>query len=266
MRLGTNNGNRARHLGNGPPAGRWPGSEALTFYQELSRDSDEIFALAPGEMDFLKRRLNGCARILDVGCGTGNKTELLSEPNREIVGLDLDPDMIALARLKHQAPGLTYQVGDMAAIGLKYPAGQFDGLVCLGNTLVHLTGSYELETFMAGAGRILRPGGWWALQILNYDFIIKSRLSELPLIETPKTVFRRFYDWRADGLRFRTVLEIKNGPVYENEIFLRPIVKNELLAILAGNFSEVELFGGYDGSPHRPDSLVTLALARRNGY
>lgn len=237
----------------------------MTFYQTLSRYYDEIFALAPGEMSFLKQRLAGCARILDVGCGTGNKTELLAAPGREIWGLDLDPDMIALAQANHQAPGLNYQVGDMTAIGLKYPAGHFDALVCLGNTLVHLTGDYELEAFMAGAGRILRPGGWWALQILNYDFIIKSRLTELPLIETPRTVFRRLYDWRDDGLYFRAVLKIKSGPAYENEIPLRPILKNELLELLADDFSEVELFGGYDGSPHRSDSLVTLALARRNG-
>ncbi len=92
----------------------------MTFYQELSQYYDEIFALEPGEMDFLKRRLAGRTRLLDLGCGTGHKTELLAGEGREIVGLDLEPELIALARRHHAPPGLSYLVGDMSAVGLKF--------------------------------------------------------------------------------------------------------------------------------------------------
>jgi len=236
----------------------------MTFYQEMSRYYDEIFAVRPGELDFLKRRLAGAARLLDVGCGTGNKTELLAEAGREIVGLDLDAGMIAQAGRDHAASGVTYQVGDMSAIGLKFSAGRFDGLVCLGNTLVHLVAPFELETFMVGVERVLTSGGLLAVQILNYDFIVKERLAELPLIETAHTVFRRFYDWSADGgLSFRTRLEVKGGPVHENAIPLLPLVREQIIGLLGDGFGEIEFFGGLDGRPYAPDGLPLMLLARK---
>ncbi len=237
----------------------------MSFYQDLAPYYDEIFALEPGEMNFLERRLAGCQRLLEAGCGTGLRTVRLAAPGREIVALDLDQDLIAQARAHHASPGIDYRVGDMRTIGLKFPAGRFDGLVCLGNTLPHLAGPFELESFLGGAARVLGPGGRLAVQILNYDHLGRNRVTELPVIETAHTVFRRFYEWRADEVGFRTVLELKDGPRLENEIPLRPIGAVELAGLLAGDFSEVELFGGFDGRPHRPDGLVTLALARRRG-
>ncbi len=235
----------------------------MSFYQELSRHYDDVFALGPGEMDFLKSRLAGLTRILDVGCGTGHRTEHLAGPGREIIGLDLDPDMIALARSHHAGPGLSYRTGDMTALDRLFEAAAFDGLICLGNTLPHLLEARDLAAFFASAGRLLRPGGVLALQILNYDRVRAGRLTELPLIETPRVTFRRYYDWAESGLRFRTVLEVKGGPVYENDIPLRPIFRDELTNLLAADFESPEYFGGYDGRPLAENSLVLLALSRR---
>ena len=236
----------------------------MAFYQELSRYYDEIFAVEPDDLDFLKRRLAGASRLLDVGCGTGNKTELLAEAGLEIVGLDLDADMIALAGQHHAPPGVSYRVGDMSAIGLKFPAARFDGLICLGNTLVHLIEPFALETFLVGVERVLAPGGLLAMQILNYDYILKERLAELPLIETAHTVFHRFYDWSAGGeLSFRTRLEIKGGATYENSIPLRPLVRDRLVELLGDAFTEPEFYGGLDGRPFAPDGLPLMVLARR---
>ena len=46
------------------------------------------------------------SRILDAGCGPGRHCGWLSERGHEVVGVDLDPVLIAAARQDH--PGPTY--------------------------------------------------------------------------------------------------------------------------------------------------------------
>lgn len=239
----------------------------MSFYQELSWYYDEVFAVTPAEMSFVKDRLKGRLKILDLGCGSGNKTELLAESGRLIVGLDLDPAMIELARSRHLAPGLEYQVGDLADFGRDFPPASFDALLCLGNALPHLTEPGQLGRFMEQASATLAPGGDLMIQILNYDHILDDQVRELPLIETERLVFHRYYDWSGPGepqeIHFRTRLEIKGGPAYDNDIPLRPIRRAELENLMAENFEKPVFFGGYDGRPLNRDSLPLLCLARR---
>lgn len=62
----------------------------------------------------IKRRLveqmgieEGC-RILDIGCGTATLTILIKRtyPNAEIIGIDIDPKILEIARLKVQKAGM----------------------------------------------------------------------------------------------------------------------------------------------------------------
>jgi 2-polyprenyl-3-methyl-5-hydroxy-6-metoxy-1,4-benzoquinol methylase len=239
----------------------------MAFYEELSRYYDEIFAVSAAEMSFIREKLAGRKRILDLGCGTGNKTELLAEADRLVVGLDLDPAMIDLARKKHSGPGLEYRVGDLSTFGRDFPPASFEALLCLGNTLPHLTRPGQLRLFMDQAAATLAPGGDLILQILNYDHILDDQVRELPLIETEEAVFRRYYDWSGPGepteIRFRTRLEIKGGPAYDHDIPLKPIRRAELENLMAENFEAPVFFGGYDGRPLNRDSLPLLSLAKR---
>lgn len=243
----------------------------MTFYKYLSQYYDEIFAATPGDLDFLKRRLIATRppdlkekplAVLDVGCGTGNKTALLAQPGLTITGLDLDQHMIDLARCHHSAPGVTYQVGDLRHLTEMFAPGQFDGLLCLGNTLPHLTNPAEIKNFGAVAAQLLKPGGLLAIQILNYDAIVPTRLDQLPLITTENTLFERFYDWAPNGdLTFRARLTLKGGQVYESSLPLRPLMKNELAELVQDGFAPPEFYGGLDGRPYAAQGLPLMMVA-----
>ena len=235
----------------------------MDFYEQLSHYYDEIFAIDPEEMDFVKQTVEDCTRLIDVGCGTGNKTEFLAKSGRTIVGLDLDEDMIQKARAHHRGPGIEYRAGDMLSLGHYFVPGTFDGLICLGNTLVHLSAPGQAEAFAADAGRLVSPGGLAVIQILNYDHILDHQVSDLPLVETRHTIFRRRYEPRGALLGFQTRLEVRCNGIYEHEIPLRPIRRSELEDWLAADFTDLRFYGGYDGRPLQDDSLVLLLTARR---
>jgi ubiquinone/menaquinone biosynthesis C-methylase UbiE len=55
--------------------------------------------------------LAGAGTIADVGCGPGHVTRFLAGRHAEVIGIDLSPGMIGLAR--EHAPTLAFAVGSM---------------------------------------------------------------------------------------------------------------------------------------------------------
>lgn len=94
-----------------------------------------------------------CDEALDVGCGTGTLARLLAGRARHVVGLDLSPEMIRVARQRSAGvPNVEFQVADV----LDYELGTAR-LDCIASiaTLHHLPLAATLERLK----RALRPGG-----------------------------------------------------------------------------------------------------------
>ena len=92
----------------------WSPGQYLKFEDERTRPAGELLARVP---------LDRPRRVLDVGCGPGNSTELLAAryPQAEIVGIDSSPEMIAAARKR--LPAADFAVADIFAWE---PAAPFD--------------------------------------------------------------------------------------------------------------------------------------------
>jgi SAM-dependent methyltransferase len=97
----------------------------------------------------------GPTSVLDAGCGTGRVALELHRRGHEVVGVDLDPSMLQVAREK--APQLTWLEGDLADPDL-LPGRQFGAVVLAGNVLVFLTPGTEGQV-LANVARLLAVGG-----------------------------------------------------------------------------------------------------------
>lgn len=98
-------------------------------FEETARSYNEI--LVPALFEPLARlvadavELQQDSKVLDVGCGTGVLTRELARRvpgNDEIIGLDANPGMIAVAQ--HADPRIAWQLGDASA--LPFADGTFD--------------------------------------------------------------------------------------------------------------------------------------------
>ena len=92
---------------------------------------------------------------LDVGCGTGFLSLELAALRHRVVGIDLAPTMLELARGKAAAQGLSARFEAADAEQLPYPGGTFD-LVISRHVLWTLP---HPEAAIADWVRVLRPGG-----------------------------------------------------------------------------------------------------------
>jgi SAM-dependent methyltransferase len=106
---------------------RWRASIDLDAYEARFVASGD--ASPHGEADLVERL--GGGTVLDAGCGTGRVAIELARRGHDVVGVDLDGDLLARARAK--APELAWVEADLAAVSL---GRSFDVVVLAGNVLL----------------------------------------------------------------------------------------------------------------------------------
>ncbi len=111
-----------------------------------------------GEARMIDAMVPRRARILDAGCGPGRVGGRLAALGHEVVGIDIDPELIAAAEVDH--PGPTWLVGDLAELDLAASgvSSGFDAVVCAGNVMTFLDPATR-RPVLDRIGSYLGPGG-----------------------------------------------------------------------------------------------------------
>jgi len=113
--------------------------------------------LFPGELMFRHLHAAGLAgkRVLEFGCGDGVISTLLAQFRARVTGLDISPELIAVAKRRAQLDGVQdrveFVVQDIARSPLE--AGRFDMLVC--HAALHHVDAMLVPPLIAA----LKPGG-----------------------------------------------------------------------------------------------------------
>lgn len=112
----------------------------------------------------LKQLPSHCQNILDLGCGTGEFSRLLTKCADRVVAIDLSPKSIFIARQKSQQyTNIDFQVADI--LKWKFPVDKFDAIVSIA-TIHHL----PLEELLPILKAALKPGGkLLILDLLKYE-------------------------------------------------------------------------------------------------
>lgn len=123
--------------------------------------------LKPFEEAFLSENLKGKARILDIGCGAGREAFPLAEKGHEIVGIDMTPRMIEIAREKSKKRGIgvDFQVGEAGR--LAFPDDSFDSALMLAHLIQHIHGRKNRIKALNEVWRVLKPSGLLIMTIRN---------------------------------------------------------------------------------------------------
>jgi len=134
----------------------------------------QIEAIWPQEKALINfYRLPRNARVLDVGAGTGEFSARVAEawPAAQVLGVELLPASVQLAREKHAAlaPRLAFEVGDAFALDL--PDNSFD---LVANR--HMVQSVpHVDRIFAELVRVTKPGG--RVHVLAEDYTMLHMMS-----------------------------------------------------------------------------------------
>lgn len=139
-------------------------------FREMVQAGDDV----EGEARLVDAIVAPGSRILDAGCGQGRTAGALFQRGHSVVGVDLDPILIAAAVDDH--PGPTYVHADLAALHLPDTAAAlapFDAAVSAGNVITFVEPGTEV-TVLSNIRRQLKP---------DAPFILGFQVERYPLAD-----------------------------------------------------------------------------------
>jgi SAM-dependent methyltransferase len=210
--------------------------------------------------------------VLDIGVGGGRTTGLLQPLARTYVGVDISPEMLALARERFPAADL--REGD--AVGLAgIPDRAFDLVVFSYNGLDAVNHA-DRATALASMVRVTRPGGKVLFSSLNLDGV---SFDEHPLRlpggpSSPRFRYHAGYALRHPGSIVRSVINYRQNRQAAADgdgWAMRPLRAHEFRFVVhfatmeetvaEARFAGLEVLAAYaeDGSALSPDTTHTRA-------
>ena len=150
---------------------RWlaeTGGSSGASYEERFRKLAAEGVDVHGEAAYVAQLVPPGASVLDAGCGTGRVAIELARRGYDVVGVDSDASMLAVAR----EVDLRWELADLAGFEL---GRTFDLIVAAGNVMVFLAPDTELQVMRRVAAHLgdggLLVSGWRTdrLDVSTYD-------------------------------------------------------------------------------------------------
>lgn len=256
---------------------------AQVFYAETY---DAVVPDWPGEIDFYRalaaETKSQRQAVLEIACGTGRVAIRLAQDGVDVVGLDLSPAMLAVAREKNDGMSNVHWVhGDMRSFDL----GQAFGLAIIpGHSFQNIVEAADQVAALRGIRRHLVPGGLLVVHLdqPEIDWLGDLTRDRAGVFEAsdhfvhPKTgrPFRTLQAWSYEPAT-QTAISHKvweelgpDGEVVDRldrgEIRLHVVFPFEMEHLLARAGLAVEaVYGDFHRNELRDDSSEMIWVARR---
>ncbi len=173
----------------------------------LPRHYDDLMRDVPYKMwvryivDLL-RRLDASftfTRVLELACGTGTVALEFAKMGCEVVGVDISPGMVEVAREKATRLGVRqrarFYVQDISELNLPNEA-PFDLSVCLFDSLNYITDPDRLAKVFVRTILLLRPGGYFVFD-LNSECALRENLFDQDNLDADEEKTPIYYFWSS---------------------------------------------------------------------
>ena len=159
--------------------------------------------------------------LLDAGCGTGNFSLKLARQGCHVLGVDISPDMLSIARHKAEQEQLSIEFLEMDLYDLHFADHSFDGVF----TMAAWEFIKDEERAFAEMYRVLKPGGKLLLGTINLDSPWGSLYLDIAR-QDESSVFRCAHFKTMDDLR-----KLKPGELLDTRecLFIPPDAPGDMI-------------------------------------
>lgn len=208
--------------------------------------------------------------VLDLTCGTGSQVFWLLRREYEVIGSDINANMLKIAKSKARKENInvTFLKGDMRT----HRVGKFDAVITIFNAIGHLT-KRDFEKALKNININLKEGGLYIFDINNLNYLIKDdQITKLTIdwqtldVDTKKRVIQySTIDNEGVLASYTTFYEQKGASkpkISQCAQTLQVYTAEELREMLERNGFKVLRQCGIDGSrfsANKSDRIVTVA-------
>jgi SAM-dependent methyltransferase len=200
------------------------------------------------------------ARILDLGCGTGKLAAFFRERGCAVVALDLSLGMLREGATRFACPRVN---GDMARFAFRRP---FDLVLCMYDSLNHLTTDADVRSMLSGVFSTLEPGGVFLFDSNNlwaFRHVFGSREPYRHEDETGWAEMKTGYD-RASGTAWAHVNGGGPGGPFEDSLMERYYAREDLERwLMDAGFAQIKAEGWSPGRAYSGRNVKDFWTARR---
>lgn len=203
----------------------------------------------------------GAKSVLDLGCGTGMLTVTFAREGRSVVGVDPSASMLAHARERANADGVSWILGDSRSI----PAGAFDYTVMTGNVAQHISDA-DWDRTLRELRQALTVGGTLAFESRNPAARAWENWSARTTRETAHGKLTEWMD--VEESPAGTVTLVSHNLFADNE---ETVTETQVLVFRDRNTLEEQLdavgfvvdavYGGWDRIPFTDGAQVMVFVA-----
>lgn len=206
--------------------------------------------------------------ILDLGCGTGLLTRQLAVDDRQVVGVDPAPAMLAYARRQPGADRVQWIEGDSSALGTP----EADLVVMTGNVAQVFLDDSEWATTLRAIHAALRPGGHLAFESRNPEeraWEQWNREATYERIDSPHGPMECWLELvsvsngRVSFEGHNVFTATREVVIASSELRFRSLADLTDSLINAG-FTVEHMYGDWDRGPFVSTSRVMVFIARRS--
>lgn len=154
--------------------------------------------------------------VLDMGCGTGTMTRLLYDMGYDMIGVDISPEMLDVAKEKSEKSDIMYICQDMCELDLYSTVGT---VVSSCDSVNYLIEDEEIESCFGGVSKFLYPGG---LFIFDFNTVHKYRdvIGDATIAENDDDVsfiWENFFDESCNVNECELTLFIEESDCFDAE-------------------------------------------------
>jgi len=239
-----------------------------SLFNELNKYWAEIAdgRFTENEIKFIEKVVKTRDSVLDLCCGTGRHSILLREKGWNIIGLDISPNLLKIAKDKMKDRQVNFPLVRGEMRHLPFQSGAFAAVINMFTSFGYLPSKEEDMKSLKEIARTLKQNGLFLIDIVNREYLVSTfRKKDWGEFPSFFMLEKRTLDVKESRLYSQWVIVDKNNgktKTFDHNLRLYPLPQLQKMLQNAGLAME-KVYGNYEEQELQQDSLRLIVLSRR---
>ena len=193
-------------------------SHLAPIYAWMCGGAEGALARGDAELDALGLLPRASRRAVDLGAGFGMHAIPLARRGFEVLALDSSPELLRELRSLAAALAVEAVQGDILTFRKRLAGGAPEVILCMGDTLTHLTDLRAVDSLCADAAAAMAPGGTFVLSFRDYTKPLEGERRFLPVKSDADRILTCFLEYGEDYVDVHDLVHERRGGEWQQRV------------------------------------------------